>query len=163
MNSKRDCRQRGSKTFSNVFASSKQTTPKRRLEVFLRRFRPTLCGWLFPNPQNGPGQILGYATAFLYALFNDSSTAFSDDDLAGSGRGCAGAIGPYHRLPDGPTKRRDSGAVLAPRSHVQGPTSQGKTVLGISCSPVSYRLAGLKLEPGQTCPYGVPPYYPQSF
>jgi hypothetical protein len=48
---------------------------------FRGRSRPRLCGGLFLNPQKRPARFWLYATACLYALFNDSSTAVSDDDL----------------------------------------------------------------------------------
>jgi len=66
---------------SNAFASSRQTPPERRLQAFLATLSSETLRLAVAEFAEKAGEILAYATACLWALFNDSSSAVSDDAL----------------------------------------------------------------------------------
>jgi|SRR6266566_1731332 len=66
---------------SSAFALSKQTTPERRLQAFLATLSAETLRLAASETAEAAGEVLAYATACISALFNDSSTAASDDDL----------------------------------------------------------------------------------
>ena len=66
---------------SNAFALSTQTQPERRLQAFLATLSSETLRLAGSESMEQAGEVLAYATACLNALFNDSSTAVSDDDL----------------------------------------------------------------------------------
>ena len=66
---------------SNAFASSRQTTPERRLQAFLATLSSETLRLAVSESAEKAGEVLAYATTCLHALFYDSSTAVSDDDL----------------------------------------------------------------------------------
>ena len=66
---------------SSALALSKQAEPERRLQAFLATlWAETLRLAVFETTE-AAGEALVYATACISALFNDSSTAASDDDF----------------------------------------------------------------------------------
>src|SRR5204863_7465548 len=66
---------------SNAFALSTQTKPERRVQAFLATLSSETLRLAVSESAEEAGEVLAYATACLNALFNDSSTAVSDDDL----------------------------------------------------------------------------------
>ena len=66
---------------ANAFASSRQTTPERRLQAFLATLSAETLRLAVFETTEAAGEALAYATACISALFNDSSTAASDDDF----------------------------------------------------------------------------------
>ena len=66
---------------SSAFALSKQTTPERRLQAFLATLSAETLRLAVFETTEAAGEALAYATACISALFNDSSTAASDDDF----------------------------------------------------------------------------------
>ncbi len=66
---------------SSAFALSKQAAPERRLQAFLATLSAETLRLAVSEAAEPGGEVLAYATACIYALFNDSSTAASEDDL----------------------------------------------------------------------------------
>src|SRR5229473_7553891 len=66
---------------SSALAVSKQAAPERRLQAFLATLSAETLRLAVSEAAEPAGEVLAYATACIYALFNDSSTAASEDDL----------------------------------------------------------------------------------
>src|SRR5260370_39679607 len=66
---------------SSAFALSKQAARERRLQAFLATLSAETLRLAVSEAAEPGGEVLAYATACIYALFNDSSTAASEDDL----------------------------------------------------------------------------------
>src|SRR6266566_233840 len=66
---------------SSALALSKQAEPERRLQDFLATLSAETLRLAVAETTEAAGEALAYATACLSALFNDSSTAASDDDF----------------------------------------------------------------------------------
>ncbi len=66
---------------SSALALSKQAEPERRLQDFLATLSAETLRLAVFETTEAAGEALAYATACISALFNDSSTAASDDDF----------------------------------------------------------------------------------
>src|SRR6266851_7718365 len=72
-------RRSGSTTFPAHWHCRSKPNRSGGCRLSWRRSRLRLCGWLFFETTEAAGEALAYATACISALFNDSSTAASDD------------------------------------------------------------------------------------
>jgi len=66
---------------SSAFAFSKQLRPERWLQAFLETLAAETLRLAISETAEAAGEVLAYVTACISALFNDSSTAASDDDF----------------------------------------------------------------------------------